>query len=244
MNLLSVLLKRLTRSKLSKRIIPWYAGYYQVELGELDRPVRDFPHLESFFTRCLVDGVRPFEPAADVVVSPVDGRLSVVSEISPQDRFVVKGKTYRLSRLVGSEAKAAPFYGGRILIIYLSPADYHRIHLPLAARELEHYRLGGFSWPVNDWGLKWTRGLGTNHRLISRFESLGGEFLMISVGALNVNSIVRLAKDQIDYVKMENYGYFSFGSTIILVFPPDRLDLYSDTPRVVRAGESLGRIIL
>lgn len=244
MNILSGLLKKMMRSKLSGKLIPWYAGYYQVDLSQLDRKIADFPTLESFFTRQLTSSARPFDEAPNVLVSPVDGQLSVVTQISPEDTFKVKGKTYQLSRLLGSKNKAAPFYGGTIMILYLSPADYHRIHLPLKARETQHYRLGKFSWPVNDWGLKWTYGLSENYRLISQFESDWGEFFMISVGALNVNSIIRLEQEHSQYDKMDQYGYFSFGSTVILVFPPDKLRLVSDQPRQVRAGETLGKLIL
>lgn len=242
--MISSLLQRVVRSRLSKKIIPWYAGYYGVDLTQLDRPISQFSHLESFFTRQLVPGSRPFSDSPEVVVSPVDGRLSVVTSIDERDEFLVKGKSYQLSQLLGSKELAEDYYGGSLLILYLSPADYHRIHLPLAARDIQTYNLGKFSWPVNDWGLKWTRGLTSNYRLISRFESEFGPFLMVSVGALNVNSIVKHHPEGTSYQKMQEYGYFSFGSTVILVFPKNRLVIHSTTERSLKAGETLGKLIL
>lgn len=244
MKTLSNLLRRLMRTRLSGKIIPWYAGYFQIDLSQLDRKLVDFPHLESFFTRQLIDGARPFDESIDVLVSPVDGMLSVVSDISLSDTFIVKGKTYHLAKLLGSSDLAEKYRGGTVMILYLSPADYHRIHLPLEAKEVGHYRLGRFSWPVNDWGLKWTRGLTSNYRLVSQFEHSATDFLMISVGALNVNSIVKLERPDSHYLKMTEYGYFSFGSTVILVFPPDKLTLNSTQSRKVKAGETLGKAIL
>lgn len=243
MNQLANLVQRIMRSRLSRRIIPWYAGFYQVDLSEIAQPVSEFPHLEGFFTRPLRPGARPFDEAANVLVSPVDGYLSVLTRVSLSDSFIVKGKTYQLSKLLGSADLAAAYRGGSLLVFYLSPADYHRIHWPLAACEVEHYRLGKFSWPVNDWGLKWTTGLTGNYRLISRCQHNQTDFLMVSVGALNVNSIVRHEPQPINH-KMAEYGYFSFGSTVILVFPKDKLELVSSRPRPVKAGQTLANIIV
>lgn len=238
----SNLIQKLTRSKLSRYLIPWFAGYYQVNLSQLKQPIQRFPHLESFFTRELQADARPFDPSQDVLVSPVDGKLSVVSDISADDTFLVKGKTYHLSKLLGNSDEAAKYHGGQVLILYLSPADYHRIHAPLTAKELEHKYLGKWSWPVNDWGLKYTKGLTGNYRLVSQFEAQGWQFAMVSVGALNVNSIVRLSEADIVYQKMDPYGYFSFGSTVVLVFQKGAIQLDSLTSRQVKAGERLGLV--
>lgn len=233
-------IQALARSKVSRYFIPWFAGFYQVELNEIKQPMSSFPHLEGFFTRELKDGARPFDERPEVLVSPVDGRLSVVSDVGTEDTFIVKGKTYRLLDLFKRPELGTTFQSGTVIILYLSPANYHRIHVPIGATETEHYYLGKWSWPVNDWGLKHTKALTSNYRLVSLFQLKDVSFAMVSVGALNVNSIVRLPQQSTVYQKMDEYGYFSFGSTVVLVFPQGVLSLDSYESRTVKAGERLG----
>ena len=240
-NTLNVI-QKLTRSKVSRYFIPWFAGYYQVDLSALGAPVASFLHLEAFFTRRLKAGARPFDPSTDGLVSPVDGFLSIVSDVSADSKFVVKGKTYRLLDLLKRRDLVEHYIGGQVLVFYLSPSDYHRIHMPLHARETEHYRLGRWSWPVNDWGLRYTKALTGNYRLVSQFQSGNLPFCLVCVGALNVNSIVRRHEQNTVYQKMAEYGHFSFGSTVVLILPKGRFRLENSTARPVRAGESLGTI--
>lgn len=198
--------------------------------------------LESFFTRRLKPGSRPFDHEPQVLSSPVDGQLSVVTKVMKESIFYVKDKPYQLADLFDDEPYAAQFAGGVVMVLYLSPADYHRIHLPLKAREVMAYEKGGFSWPVNDWGLKYFKNVLThNFRLISLFETESFPFAMVSVGALNVNSVIRSTPEKKTYEKMEEYAYFSFGSTVVLVFPPGVIT-GEFSHRKVKAGETLAQI--
>lgn len=236
------LVQMVTRSRISRYLIPWFAGYYQVDLSELDAPLASFPHLEAFFTRLLKADARPFDPADDRLVSPVDGFLSVMSDVSAERTFVVKGKQYRLIDLLKRSDLVEQYIRGQVLVFYLSPSNYHRIHMPLPGRETEHYRLGRWSWPVNDWGLRYTKALTGNYRLVSQFHSGNLPFCLISVGALNVNSIVRRHEQNTVYQKMDEYGHFSFGSTVVLILPKGRFRLDTSPDRAVRAGEFLGTV--
>lgn len=235
-------LRKWTQSKASAYLIPWFITRFGIERSQAERPIKDYDSLESFFTRKLKPGSRPFDAADDVLVSPVDGRLSVVTMVMEDSVFYVKDKPYRLSELFERDDVTELFLGGTLMVLYLSPADYHRIHVPLKAREVFSYEKGGFSWPVNDFGLKYFKNVLTrNYRRISLLETEDFPFAMVSVGALNVNSVIQSAPGQEYYDKMEEYAYFSFGSTVVLVFPKGviRGEL---SHRHVKAGESLTTI--
>lgn len=239
---LSWMLESAAKSSASRWLIPLYRDYFDIRTDEIQWPKEGFTSLEHYFTRELRQGARPFEEGKSILVSPVDGCLSRYP-ISQKAVFRIKGKDYKLGDLFKEKNEIDPYLGGDVLIFYLSPSDYHRIHMPLEAREVRYYTRGGFSYPVNDFGLKHFEGVLTkNRRLVSHFVAESGSFAMVSVGALNVNSIIRRRGENRKYVKAEEYGYFSFGSTVLLFLPKNSF-VPLRGPGTIKQGESLGLLI-
>ncbi|UTT42181.1 phosphatidylserine decarboxylase [Exiguobacterium aurantiacum] len=243
LNATPVIAKRLrafAESPASRTFIPSFAKTYQINLDEAAEPIEAYPSLHAFFTRHLKDGVRPIDASLDSIVSPCDGKLSIVGDITDDSRFEVKGQSYTLAELLGSQQEARRYAGGTVCVLYLSPRDYHRVHVPLAGRVLSHYELGDRSAPVNDIGLTETvRPLSRNYRRVTRFETAAGLYEHIMVGALNVNTIEwTLNGDRAS--KGEEVGYFSFGSTVILCFEKGRVTIDPTKIGPVRLGEVIG----
>lgn len=245
LNAAPIIAKRLrafAESKASRAFIPSFAKTYRINLAEAAEPIEAYPSLHAFFTRHLKAGARSIDPSPDSVVSPCDGRLSIVADLTTDSRFDVKGQSYTLAELLGSQSEARRYAGGTVCVLYLSPRDYHRVHVPLAGRVLSHYELGDRSAPVNDIGLTETvRPLSRNYRRVTRFETVAGRYEHIMVGALNVNTI-EWTLDGDHAAKGEEVGYFSFGSTVILCFEKDHVTIDPTKIGPVRLGEVIGTI--
>lgn len=241
LGVLSLTLEGFTKSTSSKIIIPLYKDFFHVNTGQAQVPQGGFDTLEGFFTRKLLAGARPFDRDEKTLISPVDGILNTY-RVDEKANFEVKGKTYTLRDLFKEKSEYEGYLGGWLLLFYLSPGDYHRIHMPLSAREIRSYSLGGFSYPVNDFGLRYfDHVLTKNRRVISHFKKADITFTMTSLGALNVNSIVRRYGENRVYQRAEEYGYFSFGSTVMLFLPRKKIELSrEDGP--IKQGETLGRL--
>ncbi|WP_214798566.1 MULTISPECIES: phosphatidylserine decarboxylase [unclassified Exiguobacterium] len=233
-------LKRFAESGVSRHLIPSFAKVYHIAVEEAEQPLQAYPSLHAFFTRHLKPDARTIDESTDTLVSPCDGKLSVIELISEDSRFEVKGQSYTLAELLGSQQEARRYAGGTVVVLYLSPSDYHRVHTPLAGRVLSHYELGDRSAPVNEIGLTETvRPLSRNYRRVTRFDSPVGAYEHIMVGALNVNTIEwTLEGDQAD--KGQEVGYFSFGSTVVLCFEKDAVQLEREKMGPVRLGEVIG----
>lgn len=235
-------LRSFAESPISRPLIPSFAKLYAIDLEEAKDPIATYPSMHAFFTRHLKDGVRPIDERADAIVSPCDGKLSIVTDISDDSRFEVKGQSYTLAELLGSQQEARRYAGGTVCVLYLSPRDYHRVHVPLAGRVLSHYELGDRSAPVNEIGLTETvRPLSRNYRRVTRFDSAAGVYEHVMVGALNVNTI-EWTHDGSEVAKGEEVGYFSFGSTVVLCFEKGRVAIDSSKIGPVRLGEAIGTI--
>lgn len=235
-------LRRFAESSWSRRLVPSFAKVYQIDVEEAAEPLESYSSLHAFFTRHLKDGARPIDSAAHTLVSPCDGNLSVVEHITEESRFTVKGQSYTLAEMLGSQQEARRYAGGTVCVLYLSPRDYHRVHTPLAGRVVSHYELGERSAPVNEIGLTETvRPLSRNYRRITRFEIPGGRYEHIMVGALNVNTIAWTAEDE-RVAKGQEVGYFSFGSTVVLCFEKDAVVIDSTKRGPIRLGEVIGTV--
>jgi phosphatidylserine decarboxylase len=233
-------LRTFAQSKVSKPFIGSFAKLYKLNMEEATRGMREYGTLHDIFTRELKPGARPIPDAADAFVSPCDGYLSVVDDLTPESTFMVKGQNYTVEELLGSSEEAAPYAGGQVLIFYLSPTDYHRVHVPIDATVEEVYTLGKDAAPVNELGLKHgLRPLTRNYRLISRFDVKGSPLAHVMVGALNVNSIVRTNEADVVH-RGDPYGYFSFGSTVVVCVPKDRFSFYGKKGPV-KMGEEIGK---
>ena len=248
------------------RAIDLYVRAYDVDLSECDVPEGGYRSFNEFFTRPLKDGARPVDPDPAALVSPADGRVEDAGPIEEGACFRVKGRGYDVGELLGDARDAARFVGGRFVVVYLSPRDYHRVHAPIegAVRCVRH--LGGTLFPVNRIGVEHVpRLFAKNERVaIHQHGAVHGEVATVMVGAMVVGGI-RLAFDPgvrtnasgtrlrsevreygaADHVigKGEELGHFQLGSTAIVLTPRGRpVHLEVRAGDVVRVGQPIGRI--
>jgi len=236
-----------------------------VDLGEVERPLDAFPTLQAFFTRTLRPGARPLAGGEDVLVSPCDGTWGASGTVEGGTLLQVKGRRYPVAALLGDPALAKSFEGGRYATLYLSPRDYHRFHTPAAGRITRLIYRPGALWPVNRIGLLGVDALfATNERIAALLEvDAGGPPLaLVAVGATMVGSVQlsfdelatnrpgasaqdrELGSDAPRFARGAEWGRFEFGSTLVLLLPPERFVLDpkpEGTP--VRLGEAIGRQI-
>ena len=241
---LSYLLMHFARSRWSKIIIPLYSKVYQLEWKDVEKDKTDFQSLHELFTRELKAGVRPICSHENSVVSPVDAVLENYGTITEDKNILVKGKTYSIEEMLGNEKVLPKYINGHFLILYLSPSHYHRIHAPINCEVQSRWTLGSKSYPVNQLGLKYGKEiLSKNYRVISELKHTGGYMALVKVGAMFVNSI-ELTNLQEQLKKGEEMAYFSFGSTVVLLFEKDTFCLADEVQlgSEVKHGEKLGYI--
>ena len=222
---------------LLRSVINAYASHYRIDLDEMKTPWERIRCFNDFFTRELKGGLRPIDPQPDSLTSPVDGALAEFGEI--ENRLLVQAKViyYSLADLVGEE-ESKTYEGGWFLTLYLSPADYHRIHTPFAGEVRRCSYFSGNLWPVNQLGVSQIGGLfAINERLYTPLETDLGTLGLVKVGATVVGKIKTTynnlesnqgADSQMDlpvspsraYAKGEELGRFQLGSTVILLLPP------------------------
>ncbi len=239
------LVGQFAKSSLSKALIPRFATLYGIPLDEASKTVDQYSSLNDFFIRQLREGARPIHPDADAMVSPVDGTLVAVGEISNNHTFVVKGQTYTVAELLNNSEYVSRFNAGAFAVIYLSPSNYHRIHSPMTGKVIAFERIPGKVYPVNDRGMRlMPRVLSRNARLVSYITAENKTMALVKVGAMNVSSIRYSRGDQppVDVMKGEELAYFEFGSTVVLLWekgmfqPSDHLSV--GLP--LRMGEKIG----
>ncbi len=131
-----------------------FARIVGAKVEEAEHPVDHYPCLDAFFTRRLRPGLRPICEEPGAIVSPVDGRISQIDRIRNGEMVQVKGRTYKVSELLGSSQEAARFEGGHYATIYLSPRDYHRVHFPSEGKLLGYQYHPGHLFPVNPASVK------------------------------------------------------------------------------------------
>ena len=243
-NTLSRTMGKITASRFSRLAIQHYIRHYQIDPSDVEKPVHEYRTLKEFFCRRLKPGARPIAPGADVIVSPVDGTVSQLGDISAGTLIQAKGKGFTVAELLGgNEEEARRYYGGKFITIYLSPRDYHRIHMPVTGHLIRFSYLPGRLYPVNQLGVQHVdRLFARNERLVTYIRTAErGEVALIKVGALFVGSVKvaysgattnvkhgRYTEGEIAgsplYQKGEEVGWFEFGSTVILLFESGQFD--------------------
>jgi phosphatidylserine decarboxylase len=249
-----------SRAPWTRGIIPWFIKKYGVDMGEAADPdPSHYACFNDFFTRALRAGVRPLADAP--FVSPVDGAVIDCVNMSGGQILQVKGHAYSARELVGGDAAlAAPFEDGDAISIYLSPKDYHRIHMPCAGRLLRMIHVPGTLYSVNPATVQGVPGLfARNERVVCLFESDFGPFVLTLVGAMVVGSMQTVwhglinpprtgslrqwhYRDQdIRLARGEEMGRFLLGSTVVMLFPKNMLRARADwlPGRSVRMGEAM-----
>ncbi|MBR8658872.1 MULTISPECIES: archaetidylserine decarboxylase [Brevibacillus] len=243
-NALSRTMGKITASRFSRLAIRHYIRHYKIDPTIMEKPVHEYRTLKEFFTRRLKPGARPIAPGTDVVISPVDGTVSQMGDIREGTLIQAKGKQYSLAELLGDAPEMAErFYGGRFITIYLSPRDYHRIHMPVTGKLLRYTYVPGRLYPVNQLGIEHVdRLFARNERLVTymKTEQMGCVAL-VKVGALFVGSVKVVYNTATTNVKHgrqtsgpilgepcldkgDELGWFEFGSTVILLFESRQLE--------------------
>jgi len=209
---------------------------YQIDLSIAEREqVEQYSTFNDFFTRSLKPDARPICSQADTVVSPADGILSQFGAIQNDQFIQAKGQRYTTSRLLGNDnALAAEFSEGSFATIYLSPSDYHRVHMPWAGKLLATHYIPGKLFSVNQTTANGIPELfARNERLVCIFETNRGKMAVILVGAMLVAGIetcwqdhypaathasVNFTNEVINLERAVELGRFKFGSTVVLLF--------------------------
>ncbi len=239
-------------------VIRKFVARYRVNMAEAANPdIAAYPTFNEFFTRALKDGVRPLSNAP--LICPVDGAISQFGPIEQDQIFQAKGHHYSTTALVGGDAQlAAQFQDGHFATIYLSPRDYHRIHMPAAGRLTRMIHVPGDLFSVNPTTARGVPGLfARNERVVCIFDSTAGPFVLALVGATIVGSVAtpwhgivtpprsgglrewRYDKDVIELTQGQEMGRFLLGSTVVMLFPKGPLAFNPDwqTGGPVQLGE-------
>jgi phosphatidylserine decarboxylase len=267
------LLSRIVQRSVRWRHLPfrksftrWFVQHYNVNMPEADQPNLDaYPDFNSFFTRALRPETRPIAQGAGQICCPSDGAISQLGSIQGQRIFQAKKHNYSLVELLGGcEERAKPFVDGRFATTYLSPGDYHRVHMPLSGRLVEMIYIPGRLFSVApDYTESIPRLFARNERVVCIFQTDAGAMAVILVGAIFVGSIETVwagevtppryknikvtsyATDEnaIQLDKGEELGRFNMGgSTIIVLFGPGQVKWHSrlSAESRVQFGQVLG----
>ncbi|MEH7074125.1 phosphatidylserine decarboxylase [Neobacillus drentensis] len=238
----SVILRRFARSSVSRFMIPSFAKIYRLNQAEMEKDLSEYPTLHDLFVRTLKKEAREIDQSEVAVVSPVDAVIEDVGPITESSDILVKGKTYSIEEMLGDSKLLAKYLHGTYMILYLSPSHYHRIHSPVNGIVTKQWTLGSKSYPVNKLGLKYgVRTLAKNYRVITEVKTDFGHVAIVKVGAMFVNSIETTHKGS-ELVKGGEMAYFSFGSTVVLLFEKGiyQVDSNIQTPKEIKVGEKIG----
>jgi phosphatidylserine decarboxylase len=231
-----------TKTRLSAWLIPSYAKVYRINQDEMEKSLKHYETLQQLFIRKLKAGARPIDQTTNSIISPVDAVIEDIGMIDKNKEIVVKGKAYSIPEMLGSETIAEKYLDGLFIILYLSPSHYHRIHSPISGVVTRQWSLGRKSYPVNRLGLKYgKKPLSKNYRMITEVSANGKHIAIVKVGAMFVNSI-ELTHPNEHLVKGQEMAYFSFGSTVVLLFEKDSFELDSRivVPMGIKVGERIG----
>ncbi|MCS0591963.1 archaetidylserine decarboxylase [Massilia norwichensis] len=247
---------------MTTRLIRWFVGKYGVNMEEAENPdIASYTSFNDFFTRPLKPGVRPLANAA--FVCPVDGAISQFGAIDDHHILQAKGHRFTTTELVGGDAELArQFQHGSFANLYLSPKDYHRLHMPCDGKLTRMIYVPGALFSVNPTTARGVPNLfARNERVVCVFESEQyGPFVMVLVGATIVGSMAtvwhgvvnpkrpqkisewRYEDQNIVLMKGEEMGRFLLGSTIVMLFKPNTIAFNPDwaPERSVRLGELMG----
>ena len=243
--------------------IRWFVGRYGVDMAEAVNPdIAGYATFNEFFTRPLRAGARPLAVAD--FICPVDGAISQFGAIERDQIFQAKGHHYLTAALVGGDRDlAARFENGSFATLYLSPRDYHRIHMPCDGRLTRMIHVPGALFSVNPVTARGVPGLfARNERVVCVFDSAHGPFVLALVGATIVGSMATVwhgvvnpprpghlrewnySDRQLHFRQGDEMGRFLLGSTVVMLFPQGVVHFNPGwaPARPVRLGEAMGRL--
>jgi len=234
----------------------WFVKKYQVNLSEAEiENIEDYSNFNDFFTRALKPKLRPISESE--IISPVDGVVSQAGKIQEFQIFQAKGRQYSVSELLADKA-LQEFENGSFATIYLSPKDYHRVHMPCDGSLRSMKYIPGNLFSVNQKTVNnIDRVFARNERLVCLFDTDFGEMVLVLVGAIFVGSMgtswegqitppySKLVKTydyknrQIKLYKGDELGQFNMGSTVILILPNGSPKLNLEVEQALKMGQSL-----
>jgi phosphatidylserine decarboxylase len=268
-HLLSRLVGRLADSRVSwvkNTFIRYFVRHFHVDMQEAQQSdPGQYPTFNSFFTRALRDGVRTICPAGEIAC-PADGAISQLGQIRSGRIFQAKGHSYSTHELLGGDpALAVQFEDGYFATIYLSPKDYHRVHMPCDGELMRTVYVPGDLFSVNQTTVgRVPRLFARNERLVSLFDTQAGPVASVMVGAMIVAGIETVWSGQeapqtrrivtrsfnspspaINLPRGAEMGRFKLGSTVILLFAKDTIEWHPalGPGSEVRMGQSLGKVL-
>ncbi len=241
-------------------LIEWFVKRYQVNMSEAANPdLSSYATFNEFFTRPLKTGARPLAQAD--YICPVDGAISQFGRIEKDQIFQAKGHAYTTTALVGGDAAlAAQFEEGEFATIYLSPKDYHRIHMPIAGTLTRMVYVPGDLFSVNPTTARGVPGLfARNERVVCVFDTAQGPLVLVLVGATIVGSMAtvwhgvvnpprsgqinewRYVDGKVDLAQGAEMGRFMLGSTVVMLFPAGSITFNPKwlAAQPVRLGEKM-----
>jgi phosphatidylserine decarboxylase len=246
---------------LTTAVIRWFVGRYGVNMAEAANPdIASYASFNDFFTRPLKTDARPLAEAD--FLCPVDGAISQFGPIERDQIFQAKGHQYSTTALVGGDRElAARFENGHFATLYLSPRDYHRIHMPCDGRLTRMIYVPGALFSVNPTTARGVPGLfARNERVVCVFESAHGPFVLTLVGATIVGSMATVwhgvvnpprpgvvrewrydGETAVNLKKGEEMGRFLLGSTVVMLFPKQTMRFNPEwsPARAIRMGEAM-----
>ncbi len=244
--------------------IRWFAKKFNVEMGDaVEEDLNSYPTFNQFFTRSLKPSARPIDQEVDSICCPADGRVSAIGDITAGRIYQAKRRDYSLEVLIGGDSEAAKrLANGSFTTIYLSPRDYHRLHMPIAGTLLSQTHVPGRLFSVGPHTVRALPNLfARNERVVAQFETDAGLMALVLIGAINVAAIETVwhglvtppkgksistinytENDSVHLAKGAEMGRFNMGSTIIVLTENPiswRVDM--QTADAVRMGQYLGR---
>ncbi len=266
---LSKMMSKLTHceNKIWKNLfIKQIIKHYGVNMNEaLEQDINTFKSFNHFFTRELNSNVRPLTTTPNAIACPADGTVSQAGKINDGDIFQAKGKNFTVTELLGGDSKRAePFNNGVFTTIYLSPKDYHRLHMPLTGTLREMVHIPGRLFSVNTATTNSVPGLfARNERVAAIFDTDAGPMALVLVGAIFVSSIETVwhgvvtppsitsvrswqYQENAPVLKIgEEMGRFNMGSTIIVLLAKNKAEWDSNftAEKVVKLGEHIGKTL-
>ena len=218
-----------------------------------------YQSFNEFFTRALKEGVRLVDPDPRSIVSPADGAISQLGSINAGDIFQAKGQSFSVEKLIGDPQLAQPFQQGQFATVYLSPRDYHRVHMPLTGTLTETLYIPGELFSVNQVTAEHIPGLfARNERMVCLFDTELGRMAVVLVGAMIVAGIetvvmgkvkptgrLELNQHHVVLEKGAELGRFYLGSTAVILFEKDKMswDAEFKANSVVNMGQRMGQAI-
>jgi phosphatidylserine decarboxylase len=242
--------------------ISLYTKLHTVNLEEAEITDKySYASLNAFFTRALKANSRPLDSDHENWICPVDGTVSQAGRIDNGRIFQAKGREYSLLELLGGDdSLARPFINGKFATLYLSPRDYHRIHMPVDAELKKMIYIPGRLFSVAAYTVKAIpRLFARNERVVCHFETAYGPMVMVLVGAINVSATETVwhglvttnggkiktfdyTRGQINLERGDEMGRFNLGSTVILITPSAfELDESITAGSTVYLGRKIGR---